>query len=580
MADIQQANFSRGDVLARRYEIEKELGSGMLGVTYLVRHVTTGKQLALKVLRTKLVENPRDHEKFEATFNTVKNLRNEGVVAMGETGEHNGNLFYTMEYFPSQNLRELIDEYQRSQRSFTLHEAAQIVSKILEALTFLHEAGVYHRNLKPENVLVATRATGPGGKNVVRTIKISDAGLADIVNPTIFAESYISRTEARYLAPELSGFEHPGTPKADVYSTGVILYELLVGQTPRGTYLSPTALRGDLPEHIDDVVELALDPNADDRYPTAADMARDIQRSVTEENQDDKPKTSLKNIYAGVGVGIGILVCIGVYITFFYDQDAREAASASAKDERLRAQVGSQVKKLTKPEMDTLLTGHEEMLYIPPGPFIQGRLSQEAAASFSLSEPIAKVVEVKGFYIDRFEYPNRVKGDDGKKVQADVRTTWTTADAACQTLGKRLCTEEEWEKACKGPGNLIYAYGDAFNPEVCGKGLEAPYALGELSTCVTGYGVAGMSGGPREWTSSVAGTKGTRRIAKGGLRGNPQRGSRCAFAVDESAEYADGSLSFRCCLDVGATAIPQAPAAPAGEAPAGEAPAAPAEAPK
>ena len=105
---------------------------------------------------------------------------------------------------------------------------------------------------------------GPAGQ-VVRTIKITDVGLADIVNPSIFAEGYISREEARYLAPELGGFAMEGSSSSDLYSAGVILYELLVGQPPRGTYLSPTTLRDDLPEHIDDVVEVAMAADPADR---------------------------------------------------------------------------------------------------------------------------------------------------------------------------------------------------------------------------------------------------------------------------------------------------------------------------
>ena len=78
---------------------------------------------------------------------------------------------------------------------------------------------------------------------------------------------------------------------------------------------------------------------------------------------------------------------------------------------------------------------------------------------------------------------------------------------------------------------------------------------------MSGWGVMDLSGGLREWTSAVEGTKGTRRIVKGGLRANNERGSRCAFATDESVTYSDNTLSFRCCLDAGDAVPAAAPAA-------------------
>lgn len=555
---MEQKRFSRGDVVSRRYEIEKELGTGLLGTAYLARHISSGKLLALKVLRPKLVSNPRDRQRFEDAFSRAREQKHAGLIELGEVGEHDGQVYFTEEYFESQNLRQLVDEYQAGQQSFTLQEACQIVLKMLEALGALHDAGIHHRNLKPENVLVHTRRTGPGGKSIVRTIKVTDAGLADIVNPTIFAESYISRAEARYLAPELSGFDSAGTERADVYSVGVMLYELLVGQPPRGTYLSPTQLRGDLPEHIDDVVEVALSENAEDRYPSTQDMATDLQRVFLEEHDELPQGPNVRNILLAVGAGILALALVGAWLGARDKPDP--VAEAQAQDASIRKTVAAQNRPPSEAEMNAMAERHPEMLYVPPGSFVQGRLNQEDVnKTAARSEPLATVVKVEGFFIDRFEYPNRLKDADGKPVKATARKTWQQAADACAELGKRLCSELEWEKACKGPANHIYAYGDAYDETMCGRGVDGKYTLGEKDTCVSGYGVLGMSGGPREWTSGVAGSKANRRVVKGGLRANAERGTRCAFAVDEAATYADGSLAFRCCMDVDATAEPEAP---------------------
>jgi len=533
--------FSRGDVISSRFEIEKPLGEGTLGGAYLVRHIKSGKHLALKFVRPRFTTPRKGLDRFKASIKSVREARHDGLVRYGDVGDHEGLIYFSQEYFQGGNLRDLLEEYQEELKSFTLQEACQIVLKVLETLTHLHEHNIIHSHLKPENVLVRSKNTGPGGKNIIREVKVTDAGMAMMLAATGADDN------SPYRAPELGlGM---GTPPSDVYSVGVMLYELLVGQTPRGTYLSPTQLRGDLPEAIDDIVEIALAANAEDRYQNPRDMAEHIKQTFSGEVFADAPSSSFKNILIGVGIGIAMIGAVGVYL------NVREApdptAAARAADEALRRQAQAQTRLLSEEEKAIMEKDHPEMLYIPAGPVIMGRLSQEDLSIASQSEPQAKVVQIGAFYIDRFEFPNRLKAADDTPQIPVAKANWKAADEACQTRDKRLCTEDEWEKACKGPGNWIYSYGDTYDTEMCGSGVDENYVIGERETCVSGYGVWGMSGGPREWTNTPTGSKGQRRVVKGGLRSNNERGSRCAFAVDESAGYADSTLSFRCCLSVG-----------------------------
>jgi serine/threonine protein kinase len=623
--DGDKPQFSRGDVIAGKYEVEKVLGSGLIGTTYLVRNQKSRKFLAVKVIWPQLVKTDRDRTRLTDLFQEAKGIDGASLIKLGSVTEGSDATFFTEEYFPSQSLRELIDEYQAEPRSFTLQEACQIIIKVLEAVEVVHKAGTIHRNLKPENVLVSTRRTGPGGRNLVRTIKVSDGLLSDLVNPTIFAESYVSRADAKYLAPEMTGFDDIGAPSTDIYSVGVMLYELLVGQPPRGTYLSPTQLRGDLPEHIDDVIENALGESPEERYPSARDMIVDIQRSFSEETSHAPRGPDVKNVAIGVAVGVAILGLLGTY--FSMREPPKQNLSALTKDNILRNGIASRHRQLSEAEIEKMIESHPEMQYIPEGPFVMGRLHQEAQKGATSNEPLAQERELPSFYIDRFENPNIQKNIDGSAPKPTVKVAWAQANAACESQGKRLCTENEWEKACKGPDNFIYAYGDGFDEVLCGNGGEfvtgivsgfeqddilvkldstkpkgrmavlkkreqipsetyregdriktyvldttpsssaaqvelsrtrPDYRIGSFKDCVTGYGVYGMSGGAREWTSTGKGSAG-RRVVKGGMKANHKRGSRCAFSMDESGGYADASLSFRCCLDA-ASAPEPAPA--------------------
>jgi len=575
--------LTRGDVINGRYEIVRGLGDGLLGATYLAKHLASEKHVAIKFLHAPLVRFPKDRERLETAFRSAKGVKHDGIIRYGELGNFESTVFFTQEYYKAQSLRELMNEYLKEGKAFTLQEACQITIKILEAIQYLHDKEMVHRNLKPENVLIHTKPVGPGGQ-VVRTVKLTDVALADIVNPSIFAEGYVSREEARYLAPELAGFGLAGSSASDLYALGVILYELLVGQPPRGTYLSPTQLRSDLPDHIDDIVEVAMAADAADRYPTPQDMLNDIQQSFQGLIMSEKPRTSLKNIMMGLGVALVVVTVAGMYATTITPEQQKKSATelAAEADDRIRARVAKQTKMPV--DLKKMSTAHADMLFIPEGPFVKGRLKQESMHRkvmrvkmgkdgkatlgedgkpvlketgqrkpvASQSEPLHQVVQVPGFYIDRYEFPNQLKGSSNAPNMPTHKVTWQQATDSCAERGKRLCTEEEWEKSCKGPENEIYGYlpGNEYDLQKCGDGVDEIHHLGQMEECVSGYGVADMSGNLREWTDSKPGAKEGRRLVKGGLRSNNVRGSRCAYANDERENYADHTLGFRCCLSI------------------------------
>jgi serine/threonine protein kinase len=154
--------------------------------------------------------------------------------------------------------------------------------------------------------------------------------------------------------------------------------------------------------------------------------------------------------------------------------------------------------------------------------------------------------EVASFCIDEFEFPNQ------PGAAPRVNVTWSEAKRECETLGKRLCVEDEWEKACKGPGNARFPYGSDFDPNKCNTAgsSSAPLGVaGGFEGCRSGYGVADLSGNAAEWTDTYFGTT-RERVQKGGASNQPGDAVHCAARKKGDPESRSPSVGFRCCAGV------------------------------
>ncbi len=187
------------------------------------------------------------------------------------------------------------------------------------------------------------------------------------------------------------------------------------------------------------------------------------------------------------------------------------------------------------------------MSWIPPGILTMGT-PPDSPPRLADDELPGVEVPMTGFYVDKLPYPNEVGAIATTNVSRDE------AERLCGKLEKRLCTEAEWERACKGPAQDAYV-GGAFAAAACGPGLPVERAAlgprGELATCVSGFGVADMHGGAAEWTSSLwrrsgAGEQG---VVRGGSAGNSQAEIvfRCANGSPRPAASKLPTVGFRCC---------------------------------
>lgn len=549
-----------GQVIAAHYSLEQPLGTGPLGATWLARDTAANRKVVVKLLSS---PSP-GLDTIKRIEERVRGVGSDALVKVLDSGEHAGHPFIVLEHVEGESLRALMDTQLRERRSFSLQEAAQLVARVLEAADAAHRAGMVHRHLKPGNVIVQTRQVGPG--KVIRTIRVTGLGLAELAPAAALQEALAETPDSRYLSPELSSPNSGGSPQSDVYSAGVILYELLCGQTPHGTYLAPSQVRDDVPKHVDDVVDIALAANAEDRYPSARDMINDIQRSFQEESPA-AAGVSNRVVFGLVGAVVVIAALIGgvLYVT----NPERKAARA---DDALRAQV---IAENPLPDAETIkkkLAGREDMVYIPPGSFILGRMNAEQVGKLAApTEPLAQITPSKGYFIDRFEAENQKGGNP------TVNIAYAESEAACAARGKRLCTADEWERACKGPEGFVYGYGDTFDPQKCGADTtkdrdrdgRADDASGAMTLCKSNYGVYDMAGGAREWTSTSDRSDPRFRVVKGGKPGNPDRGSRCAFVDARSPTTTDRTISYRCCLGEDEPLVTPGGSDPAGSAPGG-----------
>ncbi|MBI3876120.1 MAG: protein kinase [Verrucomicrobia bacterium] len=246
-------------------EIIELLGAGGMGAVYKARQPQLDRIVALKIMRAEISRNPAFAERFAREARALAKLNHPNIVSLydfGQTGEH---CYFIMEFMDGANLRSVMRAGKMSPR-----EALGIVPKVCEALQFAHDEGLVHRDIKPENILLDTRGR----------VKIADFGLAklvgrDVADFTLTATGMTLGTP-RYMAPEQ--FEKPQEVdhRADIYSLGVVLYEMLTGELPMGRFPLPSQ-RVQMDVRIDEVVLRTLEKDVNLRYQAASEMRTDVE---------------------------------------------------------------------------------------------------------------------------------------------------------------------------------------------------------------------------------------------------------------------------------------------------------------
>jgi serine/threonine-protein kinase len=266
------------DVLGDRYTLLKMLGDGGMARVYLARDGVLGRDVALKVLRERYAEDEGFIERFRREAKNSASLNHPGIVQVYDQGRaEDGSYYMAMEYVPGGTLKELIARSGPLEPS----EAADIASRVADALAEAHRGGIVHRDVKPQNVLLGTSGEA----------KVADFGIARATSSRTMTGTNEVFGTAAYMSPEQVRGERV-EPESDLYSLGVVLYEMLTGRRPYqaadpiATAMKhierppphPRDANPVVPEELDALVVRLLSKDPLERYPGAAELSEDLGR--------------------------------------------------------------------------------------------------------------------------------------------------------------------------------------------------------------------------------------------------------------------------------------------------------------
>lgn len=465
-----------------KYELEKFLGGGMSHV-YRARDTVIGRTVAVKILTEQGCADPEAKARFLAEARMAGNIQHENIIQIFDYGEEGGRPFMVMEFLVGQDLREAI----RNGSTGGTESKLRIALQVARALEYVHSRKIIHRDIKPENVHL-----DPSGK-----AKLMDFGIAKTEGLSLTKAGFALGTPY-YMSPEQVLGQEVGEP-SDVYSFGILLYELFTGARP---------LTGDTVERLFYMILHEPVPLEPMRAAGAPEPVIGLVARCTAKKPEDRVQT-----FAQVGKELSSLL------------EAKEPAAAppvsEAKPTRsgrylvgaialaIAAVAGGLIwvkrQPQLKPLAPTLTTPTGTMLLVPPGPFLHGEKNEQAVAP--------------AFYIDRTEVTNGAYAKFASATQRPlppnfpahapgdpvVNVTFSDAAAFCRWADKRLPDAMEWEKAARGDKGLQYPWGDSEDPSKANVLDNAaiqdrkPLPADSMPDGASPYGVLHMAGNVLEY---------------------------------------------------------------------------------
>lgn len=262
----QIASLQPGHVLANRFEIKAQIGAGGMGAVYRAYDRNRGEDIAVKVMLPGLIASDTAKQRFINEAKISIKLSNQNIVNVSDVQIDGAYIFITMELLEGHTLRQAMDDKKKQRLKWSEAEVLDVVCHLCEALEYAHRYTV-HRDIKPENVWI----------NHDGTIKLMDFGIARLMTGSQMTQASTVLGTAYYMAPEqLVGARHVDH-RADQYSVGVLVYELLAERIPTGRFKPLTEVRDDISQGISDAVDKALEGHPEDRYLDIAEFSQALQ---------------------------------------------------------------------------------------------------------------------------------------------------------------------------------------------------------------------------------------------------------------------------------------------------------------
>ena len=282
--------IEKGQRINDRYEIIKSIGEGGMANVYLAYDTILDRRVAVKVLRGDLSSDEKFVRRFQREAVSASNLSHPNIVEVYDVGEDNGIYYIVMEYIEGKTLKQLI----KKRGSLTLSEAIDIMLQITDGISEAHNRYIIHRDLKPQNIMIKEDGS----------IKITDFGIATALNSTQLTQTNSVMGSVHYLPPEQASGKG-STIRSDIYSMGILFYELLTGQLPfKGDNAVEIALKqmrdqipsvrkknASIPQSVENVILKATAKNPKNRYSDSKEMHSDLLTVLNDERINEEKIT-------------------------------------------------------------------------------------------------------------------------------------------------------------------------------------------------------------------------------------------------------------------------------------------------
>ena len=275
----------KGQKINDRYQIIRSIGEGGMANVYLAHDTILDRNVAVKILRGDLAQDEKFVKKFQREANAAATIIHPNVVEMYDVGKDDENYFIVMEYIDGQTLKNLI----KKRGALTLPEVIDIMLQLTSAIECAHDKYIIHRDIKPQNILMLDDGT----------IKVTDFGIATAINAQELTQTNSVMGSVHYLPPEMANGSG-STIRSDIYSMGILMFELLTGKVPfkgdnavevaikqlKEPIPSVTKINPEIPQSVENIILACCAKNPKNRYKNVTEMRNDLLECMKEENRN------------------------------------------------------------------------------------------------------------------------------------------------------------------------------------------------------------------------------------------------------------------------------------------------------